>query len=114
MRPVACLALALCLSCPVYARPAIVEKGAFSFRPVDAQKDVPARYRLEERSFSFEMEKKTDLPALGVTVYRVRFPSPVKTPVPENNTVHAEYYRPAGKGPFPAVIVLDVTAGNQL
>jgi dienelactone hydrolase len=114
MRPVACLALALCLACPAYTRPAIVEKGAFSFRPLDEQKDVPARYRLKERSFTFEIDKKTDLPALDVTVYRVRFPSPVKTPVPENNTVHAEYYRPAGKGPFPAVIVLDVTAGNQL
>ncbi len=49
-----------------------------------------------------------------MAVYRLRFPSPVKTPTPQNNTVHAEYYRPTGKGPYPAVIILDVTAGNQM
>jgi dienelactone hydrolase len=37
----------------------------------------------------------------------------VESPHKENNTVHAEYYRPKGKGPFPGVIVLDITAGNQ-
>src|SRR5205085_2727930 len=46
--------------------------------------------------------------------YHLRFPSPVKSATPENNTVHAEFYLPQGKGPFPAVIVLDVTAGNQM
>jgi dienelactone hydrolase len=38
----------------------------------------------------------------------------VKSPTPENNTVYAEYYRPSGDGPFPCVIILDVTAGNQM
>src|SRR5262249_50269796 len=55
-----------------------------------------------------------DLKAIGVTVHHLRFPSPIRTVTPENNTVHAEYYRPRGNGPFPAVIVLDVTAGNQM
>lgn len=91
-----------------------VEKGTFSFRPLDDQKDVPPRFRLDDRTFTYEMDRKTDLPALGVTVYRLRFPSPVKTATPENNTVHAEYYRPHGAGPFPGVIILDVTAGNQM
>jgi len=62
---------------------------------------LPERYRLAERAFSWEMDTKLRLPAIGVTVHRVRFPSPVKTRTPENNTVHAEYYRPDGKGPFP-------------
>jgi dienelactone hydrolase len=35
------------------------------------------------------------------------------TGTPENNTVHAEYYRPRLKGPFPCVIVLDITGGDQ-
>src|SRR5262249_50664297 len=35
------------------------------------------------------------------------------SPHPENNTVHALYYRPDGPGPFPGVIVLDITAGDQ-
>jgi dienelactone hydrolase len=112
MRPLAGLALTLCLALPAPAA-SIVEKGDFRFRPAGDQKDVPPRYRLEARDFAYEMEKKTDLPAVGVSVYRVRFPSPVKSATPENNTVHAEYYRPAGAGPFPGVIVLDITGGSQ-
>jgi dienelactone hydrolase len=92
----------------------IDEKGTFRFRPATDQGDVPARYRLAERAVRWEMDTKLRLPAIGVTVHRVRFPSAVKTKTPENNTVHAEYYRPEGKGPFPAVIILDVTAGNQM
>lgn len=112
MRSVCSLFVLLGLVSPLWARP-LVEKGTFRFRPVDEQRDIPERYRLTEREFSYEMDKKMDLPALEVTVYRLRFPSPVKSPVPENNTVHAEYYRPEGKGPFPGVIVLDITGGNQ-
>jgi dienelactone hydrolase len=114
MRLVACLVLALLASPAAAARPVVIEKGSFRFTPADDQKSVPQRYRLAQRSFSYEMDKKTDLPSIGVTVYRLRYPSPVKTSTPENNTVHAEYYRPAGKGPFPGVIILDVTGGNQM
>jgi dienelactone hydrolase len=96
------------------APPSAVEKGSFRFTPLDDQKDVPPRYRLDARPFTYELDRHRDLPRLGVTVYTLRFPSPVKTATPENNTVHAEYYRPRGNGPFPAVIVLDVTAGNQM
>jgi dienelactone hydrolase len=46
-------------------------------------------------------------------VYRLQFPSPVTSGCPENDTVHAEYYRPGGNGPFPGVILLDITGGNQ-
>src|SRR5207245_8325209 len=35
------------------------------------------------------------------------------SPYPENNTVHAEYYRPNRPGPFPCVVVLDITGGDQ-
>lgn len=115
MRPLVCLTCFACLTpaAGAVARP-VVEKGTFQFRPVDDQKDVPTRYRLTERSFPFEMDRKTDLPAVEVAVYRLRFPSPIKSETPANNTVHAEYYRPAGKGPFPGVIILDITAGNQM
>ena len=63
----------------------IVEKGGFRFQPLDDQKGVPSRYRLEPRDFAYEMERKNDLPAVGVSVFRVRFPSPVAsaTPCPE-------------------------------
>jgi dienelactone hydrolase len=95
------------------ADPSPAEKGSVHFAPLDDQKDVPPRYRLEARTFDFEMTLKHDLPASEVSIYRLRFPSAVESPHPENNTVHAEYYRPYGKGSFPGVLVLDVTAGDQ-
>src|SRR5262249_8795094 len=95
------------------AEPPRAEKGTFRFTPAEDQKDIPERYRLAEREFAFEMQHKVTIPGLGVDVYRVQFPSPVTSPHPENNTVHAEYYRPPGKGPFPCVIVLDILDGSQ-
>jgi dienelactone hydrolase len=90
-----------------------VERGTFHFAPADDQKDIPERYRLQPRSFDYRMTLKAELPGSGVSVYHLEFPSPVTSPYPENNIVHAEYYRPQGQGPFPAVIVLDITAGDQ-
>ncbi len=90
-----------------------VEKGTVQFVPLDDQKNIPERYRLDKHSFEYEMELKQDLPVTGVEVFHVRFPSPVNSPDPENNTVHAEYYRPKKPGPFPCVVVLDITGGDQ-
>ena len=98
---------------PAGAAPPRAETGSFRFAPAGNQKNVPLRYRLAAATFDYWMALQYDLPSADVSVYRVRFPSPVQTPHPENNTVHAEYYRPYGKGPFPGVIVLDVTAGDQ-
>jgi dienelactone hydrolase len=89
-----------------------VEKGVVQFTPGDQSK-TPERYRLKARAFSYELAPKTVLPGSAVRIAHLKFPSAVETPQPENNTVHAEYYRPKGQGPFPAVIVLDVTAGDQ-
>lgn len=109
------LATMLCfLAAPAFAaedKP--VEKGKARFDPVGDQKDIPERYRLKEHTFEWEMQLKKELPASKVTVHDVRFPSPVESKTPENNTVHAEYYRPKGDGKFPCVIVLDITAGDQ-
>src|SRR5689334_23017209 len=96
-------------TCPARAD----ETGTVHFTPIGDQSDVPERYRLGERTFDYTMTLKRDLPATGIDVYHVTFPSPVTTPTPENNTVHAEYYRPKGAGKFPAVIVLDITGGDQ-
>jgi dienelactone hydrolase len=90
-----------------------IEKGTVRFSPSGDQKNIPERYRLDARTFNYEMDLKNELPDAGIRIYRLRFPSPVESPCPENNTVHAEYYRPQGAGPFPAVIVLDITAGDQ-
>jgi dienelactone hydrolase len=93
--------------------PAIEEKSTFRFAPQGDQANVPERYRLDKRTVEYQLSLKHELTISGVRVFRLRFPSPVKTPTPENNTVHTEYYLPPGKGPFPGVIVLDITAGDQ-
>jgi dienelactone hydrolase len=104
---------------PVVAKPdSQVEKGSIHYQPLGDQKNIPERYRLEAHSFEYEMNWIRDMPSSGVQVYHVRFPSPVITDCPENNTVHAEYYRPLDRvhepaKPFPGVIVLDITAGDQ-
>lgn len=103
----------VCLAAPLPAAEPSVEKGTFCFTPAGEERNVPERYRLRERAFAYQCSPKRRLPHSGVRVFRVQFPSPVKTATPENNTVHAEYYRPRGKGPFPGVIVLDITAGDQ-
>jgi hypothetical protein len=89
------------------------EKGTVAFVPLGDQTNIPVRYRLAAHSFVYEMEPKLDLPVSGVEIFTVRFPSPVETPYPENNIVYAEYYRPSKPGPFPCVVVLDITGGDQ-
>src|SRR5262249_6691958 len=89
------------------------EPHAFRVAPTDCQANVPERYRIQPRSFEYQLTLKHRLPATGIEICRLTFPSPVNSPYPENNTVHAEYYRPPGSGPFPGVIVLDITGGDQ-
>jgi len=113
MRWCCALFLIMLASFAAAGEPTKLEKGTARFRPVGDETAIPERYRLAERTFAWEMEPKVELESTGVTVWRVRFPSPVETEHKENNTVHAEYYRPKGEGRFPAVIVLDVTAGDQ-
>jgi dienelactone hydrolase len=95
------------------ALPARAEKGTVRFEPPADQKTVPERYRLAAHIFPYELTRLRELPASGITVYDLRFPSPCKSDCPQNDTVYAEYYRPRGKGPFPCVIVLDILAGDQ-
>jgi len=89
------------------------EKGSATFKPVADQKDIPERYRLDEYKFDYVLSPKTELKTTGARVYRISFPSPVQSPDPENNTVCGEYYLPAGKGPFPGIVVLDVIGGSD-
>jgi dienelactone hydrolase len=89
------------------------EKGTIHFAPLDNQKNIPERYRLEPRTFAYELKLKFDLPNAGVRVEQLTFPSAVVSPHPENNTVYAEFYHPNRPGPYPAVIILDITGGDQ-
>ncbi len=87
--------------------------GSIKFVPVDDQKNVPSVYRMEPCEFRYEKTLKTDHTKDGYQVFEVKFPSAVVTKYPENNTVHCQYYRPVGAGPFPATVVLDILGGDQ-
>ncbi len=107
------VATSILLACTVTAAASEPEKGTVAFEPRGDQKNIPERYRLAAHRFDFTLSKTKDLPVSGFAIHALAFPSPVKCPHPVNNTVHAEYYRPHGAGPFPGVIVLDITAGDQ-
>jgi dienelactone hydrolase len=113
MSPLSILCILGLAFSPSHVVELVLEQGQFRFTPSDDQANIPERYRLQECEFDYRMSAKRDLPNTGVRVFRVQFPSPVKSATPENNTVHAEYYLPSGNRPFPGVIVLDITAGNQ-
>src|SRR5262249_9369194 len=89
------------------------EKGAVRFEPTNDEKcGVPQRYRMPAQTIEYTLTPQFELRNSGVDVYDLTFPSPVKSAVPENNTVYAEYFVPRGKtGPVPAVIVLDILDG---
>jgi len=95
------------------ARPMFVElpsEGVAQFLPAEDEKEVPARFRQEAAEFGFTA--KLDRQSGTVRVHRVTFPSPVKTEVEANNTVHGHYFQPAGEGPFPGVVVLHILGGD--
>src|SRR5262249_41326078 len=96
MRTCALVTLLSCLLGTTSARAAETgpEKGTVHFRPISDQANIPERYRLERHDFEFALTLHRQLWNSGVTVYRLQFPSAVTTPCQENNTVHAEYYRP--------------------
>jgi dienelactone hydrolase len=87
------------------------ETGQVVFRPTPRESSVPELFRLEKGPFRFELE-----PVLAAPRYRVgrlRFPSPIVTPDPENNVVHAEYFEPVGfPGRRPAVVVLHILGSD--
>ncbi len=87
-----------------------VERGEITFRPHKDEANVPSLFRLTEATFPFEIEERRSTPKY--TVAALRFPSPVVTPDPENNTVHAEYFRPTSGGKHPAVIVLHILGAD--
>lgn len=88
-------------------------RGTVNFEPPADVSNVPERYRLSRTQFPYDLVRKRESPVSGITLYHLTFPSPVKSSCPENNTVHADYYRPGGAGPFPCVIVLDILDGTE-
>lgn len=103
----------LLASSALFAEDALqVHKGEVRFEPGSQEDEkVPKLFRLPAATFEF-IEK----PEAGwngdVKVSLVTFPSPVKTPHENNNTVHCEYYRPAKPGKYPACVVLHILGGD--
>ncbi|HVL14038.1 MAG TPA: hypothetical protein VM529_15825 [Gemmata sp.] len=90
-------------------------EGSFQFECKDDEKcGVAERFRMPAREVAYKLTLRHDLKHTGVRVYDLTFPSPVTTDVPENNTVHCELFLPAGEGPYPAAIVLDILQGNAV
>ncbi len=90
--------------------PPQAERGEVAFRPTPAEAAVPELFRLPAATFGYDLEPVRD--AGGYSVARVRFPSPLITPDPANNTVHGEYFRPKGAGRRPAVVVLHILGAD--
>ncbi len=69
----------------------------------------------DHRPFDYRIESRTE--KTGYVVYRLTYPSPVVTALPQNNTIPAEYYLPAGLRPGdpkrPAVICIHILDGNM-
>jgi len=85
--------------------------GEIAYEPAKNEDIVAEMFRLEAHTFSYEQEQLSST-AESFTVSHVRFPSPVETPHANNNTVHCEYFKPTGDGPFPGVVVLHILGGD--
>jgi dienelactone hydrolase len=85
--------------------------GEVQFEPAGDESQVPELFRLAPHTFRFQ---QSPLPTVSraMEIFEITFPSPVETPHPNNNTVHAEYFRPTGAGKHPGVIVLHILGGD--
>jgi Alpha/beta hydrolase domain containing 18 len=88
-----------------------VERGEVVFQPGPGESSVPELFRLKPEAFGYEIEPVLATPRYRVS--RVRFPSPITTPDPENNVVHAEFFDPVGfSSRRPAVVVLHILGSD--
>ena len=92
------------------SKPVLVELGRVEFKPTAAEATVPALFRLPAATFAYEREKVYETEKFEA--WRVRFASPIDSPDPVNNVVHAEYLRPKVAGKRPAVVVLHILGAD--
>ncbi len=86
-------------------------------RPIRPANDPEMAERLKTFEVKPEAFKWTMAPmrkAGNLQVYSLKFPSPVVSPDPENNTVHCEYFPALGKGKKTSIIVLHGMDGTFL
>jgi len=103
---------------PLFTAPVLAAAPETGTITVDCNGDlkcgIAESYHVLTHSFDYKLSLRHDLRHSGVKVYDLTFPSPIKSDIPENNTVYAELFLPAGAGPFPACIVLDILQGNAV
>jgi len=76
------------------------------------QEQLLALYRVKPEDFSYRMEVMS---RTGVyDTYKVSFPSAFISGIPENNTVHCEYFTPLGNTKRPGVVILDIMDGSMI
>ena len=97
----------------------IIGHSLMMFLPADAAgpkspEVVAVSKAFDNVSFSYHIELAAEKDAFQI--YRLRYPSPVKTAIEQNNTIPAELYLPRnlkpGGPPRPAVICLHILDGN--
>lgn len=86
------------------------EAGEVNFTPAATEAQVPERFRLKAARFWYRLEPLRSTP--GYDVLKLTFPSPIVTDVRENNTVHAEYFRPNTPGKHAGVVVLHILGSD--
>jgi dienelactone hydrolase len=88
----------------------IAATATTAFEPTDAERLVPERFRLRAHAFdSTAIELRT---VGAVRSYAVTFPSPIRSGVERNDTVHATYFQPAGEGPHAGCVLLHILGGD--
>lgn len=108
------LLLLLCVFAPWREASAEEEspvQGIVRYEPAKDESKTLERFRLEPHEFAFK-QQPVETSATAMRMFEVTFPSPVETPYEENNTVHAEYFRPTAEGRHPGVIVLHILGGD--
>jgi dienelactone hydrolase len=85
--------------------------GTVHYEPAANEEGIPDFFRMPAHDFTFE-EELIPTSSKAIAWSHVRFPSPVETPHPNNNIVHAEYFRPLSAGKHPGVIVLHILGGD--
>ena len=95
---------------------ALAARGA---EPTSAPPQTPQTFTVSEtyNKTPFDYQMKLLAQRNGFRVYRLTYPSPVVTPVEQNNTIRADYYLPdnikPGSSKRPAVITLHVLNGDM-
>jgi|GEM_PF-210822 len=91
-------------------------RGRVRFIPSDRETtEVGELFRLGPAEFDYTMRKTRE--TADLTVWRVTFPSPLPSPLPENNVVPLDYFAPKVPAPGgadrrPAVVVLHILGAD--